>query len=146
MAHWPQLGVGAIVCHQDKVLLVKRGKPPSAGQWAIPGGKVQAGEALRVAAEREILEETGVVIRAGELAYHFEFIERDERGALRYHYVVLDYVGEYVSGEPCAGDDAAEARWVGFDELSSLALNTSTREALHRLYPQYSTGVGGKAR
>jgi 8-oxo-dGTP diphosphatase len=142
VAHWPQLGVGAIVCHQDRVLLVQRGRPPSEGLWSIPGGKVQPGESLQDAAEREILEETGIVIRVGELAYHFEFIERDDQGAIRYHYVVLDYYGEYVSGKPCAGDDASDARWVRFDEMSSLALNASTRKALRQLYPQRLAGGG----
>jgi len=133
---WPQLGVGAIICHQDKILLVQRGRPPSEGLWSIPGGKVQPGETLMAAVEREILEETSVVIRVGELAYHFEFIENDASAGLRYHYVVLDYFGEYVSGDPRAGDDAADARWVGFDELDMLALNASSRKALQQLYPQ----------
>lgn len=97
---------------------------------------MRPGESLQVAAEREILEETGVVIRAAELAYHFEYIEHDDSGALRYHYVVLDYFAEYVSGEPTPGDDAADARWVGFDEIASLALNASSRKALQQLYPQ----------
>lgn len=136
MAHWPQLGVGAIICYQDKVLLVQRGRPPGEGLWSIPGGKVQPGETLIAAVEREILEETGVVIRVGELAYHFEFIEHDVSAGLRYHYVVLDYFSEYVSGEPRAGDDAADARWVGFDEMDTLALNASSRKALRQLYPQ----------
>ena len=116
--------------------MVLRGKAPSKDQWAIPGGKVRPGESLQAAAEREILEETGVVIRAGDLAYHFEFIDRDAAGALHYHYVVLDFFAEYLQGEPCAGDDAAEARWVSFDELDSLPLNATTREALAQLYPQ----------
>jgi ADP-ribose pyrophosphatase YjhB (NUDIX family) len=133
--HWPQLGVGAIVCHQGKVLLVKRGRAPSEGLWSIPGGKVQPGEPLAQAVAREILEETGVRIDVGGLAWHFEFIDHDESGAVRYHYVVLDYYGSYLGGEPRGGDDAAEARWVGYDELASLALNASSREALQALYP-----------
>lgn len=133
--HWPQLGVGAIVCHGKKILLVKRGRPPSEGLWSIPGGKVQAGETLIEAVEREILEETGIVIRTGELAYHFEFIEHDEAGDVRYHYVVLDYYADYLSGKLCAGDDAAEARWVAYEELAELKLNASTRKALQSLYP-----------
>jgi 8-oxo-dGTP diphosphatase len=135
LPHWPQLGCGAIVCHDDRVLLVKRGRPPRAGQWAIPGGKVHAGESLRAAAEREILEETSISIRAGEMVYQLEYIERDEAGVLAFHYVVLDFSGEYLSGEPCAGDDAAAVAWVRFDELAGLSLTDSTREALHTLFP-----------
>lgn len=131
----PRLGVGAIVRHQDAVLLVKRAKPPYAGEWAIPGGKVAAGETLAEAAEREIREETGVTVRAGELAYHFEYIERDELGALRYHYVVLDYYADYLAGEPNAADDALEARWVALDALDALRLNPITLKALRHCYP-----------
>lgn len=136
MVHWPQLGVGAIVCHQEKILLVLRGRAPNKDQWAIPGGKVRPGEPLKEAVEREILEETGVAIRVAELAYQFEFIEHDEEGGLRYHYVVLDYFADYLSGEPCAGDDAAEASWVAFEELDGLRLTVSTRKALEQLFPQ----------
>lgn len=134
-AHWPQLGVGAVVEHEGRVLLVQRGCEPGKGLWSIPGGKVKAGEPLRAAAEREILEETGVVIEAGELAWHFEYLDRDDNGEVRYHYVVLDYYGRYCSGEPRAGDDADDARWVGLDELDSVVLNRSSREALAALFP-----------
>jgi 8-oxo-dGTP diphosphatase len=133
---WPQLGCGAIVCRDESVLLVRRGKPPQAGKWAIPGGKVHAGESLRTAAEREILEETGIVIRAGEMVYQLEYIEHDEAGKLAFHYVVLDFAGEYLGGEPCAGDDAAAAAWVRFNKLAVLALTDSTRDALHTLFPE----------
>ena len=70
----PVVGVGAIVVHDGAVLLVKRGKPPHKGEWAIPGGRLQWGESLQQGAEREILEETGSTIKAGELLYHFEHI------------------------------------------------------------------------
>jgi ADP-ribose pyrophosphatase len=132
--HWPQLGCGAIVRRGDAVLLVKRGRPPREGQWAIPGGKVKAGEKLQAAVEREVLEETGISIRAAEMIYQLEYIEHDESGELAFHYVVLDYAAEYITGEPCAGDDAEEAAWIRFDELDTLPLTDSTREALHTLY------------
>jgi len=136
MAHWPQLGVGAVVVHRNKVLLVQRGREPAKGQWAIPGGKVGPGESLAAATEREIFEETGLTIEAGPLAWHFEFVERDGGGEVEYHYVVLDFYGRYLSGEPVAGDDAADVRWVGFDELDALPLNSSTAQALNALYPE----------
>ncbi|MEN8170056.1 MAG: NUDIX hydrolase [Pseudomonadota bacterium] len=133
--HWPQLGCGAIVRRGDAVLLVKRGRAPKLGQWAIPGGKVDAGESMRAAVEREILEETSIVIRAGEMVYQLEYIEHDKDGALAFHYVVLDFAAEYLSGEVCAGDDAEDAAWVRLDELSTLTLTDSTREALLTLFP-----------
>ena len=119
----------------DALLLVKRGRPPREGQWAIPGGRVHAGESLRAAVEREVLEETGISIRAGEMVYQLEYIERDAAGGLAFHYVVLDYAADYLAGEPLAGDDATEAAWVCFGELNSLPLSDSTREALHTLFP-----------
>lgn len=134
--HWPQLGCGAIVRRGETILLVCRGKPPRKGEWAIPGGKVRAGESLRSAAEREVMEETGITIHAGELVYQLEYIEHDAGGGLAFHYVVLDYAAEYLGGEPNPGDDADAAAWIRFDELSRLALTTSTRDALHTLFPE----------
>jgi len=130
----PVVGVGAVVFHAGAVLLVRRGRPPYAGEWAIPGGRVRLGESLQAAAEREIAEETGVVIRAGEVpVFTFEHIERDAAGAVRFHYVVLDLPAEYLGGTPRAGDDAAEARWVAPGELGQLPVNTTTRRCLAEL-------------
>jgi len=130
----PVLAVGAVVRRADAVLLVKRGRPPSQGEWAIPGGRVQLGEPLARAAEREVREETGVVIEAGEVAYTFEHIEEHD-GRIAYHYVVLDLFGLYVSGEPRAADDASDAAWVPLAELAHWPINRTTRDCLARLYP-----------
>ena len=123
----PRPAVGAVVFKDDAVLLVQRGNSPSRGMWAIPGGSVRLGETLQAAAEREILEETGVVIRAGDPVLVFEAIEKDHRGAVEYHYVIVDLAADYVSGEPCAGDDAADARWIREDGLARLPVNPATR-------------------
>lgn len=134
--HWPQLGVGAIVVHQDKILLVRRGREPARGQWAIPGGKVASGESLVDATRREIREETGLDVEVDALAWHFEFVERDEAGEVKFHYVVLDFYARYLGGELKAGDDAAAVCWFCFDELADLALNPSTAKALRELFPE----------
>ncbi len=134
MAEWPRIGVGALVRRDDAVLLVLRGRPPCEGEWAVPGGKLHAGETLAQALERELLEECAVRVRCGKQAFHFEHIDHDEAGALRFHYVVLDFHAEWLEGEPRAGDDALEARWVRFDELDSLPVNAVTREALAQVY------------
>ena len=133
---WPQLGVGAIVVRQDRVLLVQRGREPGRGEWAIPGGKVKAGESLRAATEREILEETGIRIVAGELAWHFEYIDHDDSGALQYHYVVLDFFGRYLDGEAVAGDDASAVAWVPFTQLGGRVLHEATKKAFRALFPE----------
>ena len=128
-----KLGVGAVVIHQGQVLLVKRKTPPYAGQWAIPGGKVQFGESLKAAAEREILEETGIIIQAGEPIFSFEIIEQDQDGP-SLHYVVVDLEAHYESGEPLANDDAAEAAWFDATSIQKIDLNPITQKLLASKY------------
>ena len=126
----PCVAVGAIVFKDNKVLLVRRGKPPAENLWAIPGGRVEIGETLREAAEREILEETGITIRALEPVYTFDVIEQDTGGRTRFHYVIVDLTADYIRGEPRAGDDAAAARWISSDELAALKVSSKTRQLL----------------
>lgn len=134
----PRVAVGAVVFKNGAVLLVERGRPPSAGTWAIPGGSVRLGETLKQAAEREILEETGVRIRAGDPVFTFEAIETDADGGVRFHYVIVDLAAEHVDGEPHPASDAADARWVSPDELPRLNVNRTTVELLREHY-----GFGG---
>lgn len=126
--------MGAVVFYKDAVLLVKRNNPPNARQWAIPGGKVKFGETLQAAAERELLEETGVTIRAGEVIYQFEIIEHDAVGNVQLHFVVLDLHADYLSGEPQAADDVSKAQWIGRDECTHLEINEITRTLLKEKY------------
>jgi ADP-ribose pyrophosphatase YjhB (NUDIX family) len=63
----PIVGVGAVIIHQQRVVLIKRGAPPLQGEWSLPGGVVELGETLRAAAEREAREETGLIVRAGQV-------------------------------------------------------------------------------
>jgi ADP-ribose pyrophosphatase len=128
------VAVGAIVFHRRRVLLVRRGRPPSQGRWAIPGGRVALGECLADAAEREIKEETGLTIRAGEPVVTFEVIDRDENAAVRYHYVIVDLEATYISGDIRPGDDALQARWVSQSELAGMAVSRKTREVLKQFY------------
>jgi len=129
----PQVAVGAIVVKDGQVLLVRRGQPPSEGLWAIPGGRVELGETLQEAAEREIREETGLTIHAGDPVFTFDVILRDEAGRVRFHYVIIDLQAEYVNGVLCAGDDAREARWVAPGGLDELPINRTTLEVLKRI-------------
>ncbi len=131
---FPRVGVGAVVFRDNKVLLVKRGRPPSQGLWSIPGGRLELGETLQQAAEREILEETGVVIKATKPIYTFDIVERDSSGAIQFHYVIIDLTAEYISGEPVARDDAEDARWLCADDLLNLPVSEKTRELLHNLF------------
>ena len=126
----PCVAVGAIVFKDNKVLLVRRGKPPALDLWAIPGGSVEICETLQRAAEREILEETGITIQALEPVFTFDYIERDKLGRARFHYVIIDLTADYVRGDPRAGDDAAEARWVSSQEIAALKVSSKTRQLL----------------
>lgn len=126
----PRVAVGAVVFNNNRVLLVRRGQPPSEDLWAIPGGSVEIGETLQEAAEREILEETGITIRAGEPVYTFDVIDRDGAGKIRFHYVIVDLGADYVRGDPTAGDDAVEARWVTAREINNLHVSAPTLKLL----------------
>ncbi len=128
----PLPAVGAVVFKNDKVLLIQRGQPPAQGQWAIPGGSVKLGETLEQAAEREIFEETGVVIQAQAPVYTFDTIVKDDDDQVQFHYVIVDLMANYISGELHPGDDAVDARWVGADELAQLKVSPPTLELLQQ--------------
>lgn len=129
----PRIAVGAVVIHQNRVLLVQRGNAPAKGEWAIPGGKVELGETLRHAVEREIFEETGIKIRAGEIIYTFESIHRDQNGQVKFHYVILDYSAEYLSGNPVPQDDVWAAAWVSGQDAQTLNINPNTLSLLKKI-------------
>lgn len=130
----PRVAVGAVVFKEGKVLLVLRGKPPADRQWSIPGGCVELGETLQEAAEREIAEETGIVIKAKKPIYVFDVIQRDENGHIRFHYVIVDLAAEYISGEIKAGDDALDVSWVSVNDLKNRNVSDETRKLLEQCY------------
>ncbi len=107
----PLACTGAIVWRGDEVLLVRRGKPPGMGSWSIPGGRIEYGEMMRYAAVREVREETGCEIEIGTLC---DVVDSVVEGL---HAVLIDFNARWVSGEPVAGDDAAEARFVKLDAV-----------------------------
>ena len=126
----PVVGIGAVVIHEGRVLLVRRGVAPSRGLWAVPGGALELGETLQRGAEREILEETGVAIRAREPVYAFDFFERDGDGRIRFHFVIVDVAADYIGGEVRGADDALEARWLAPEDLEGLAVSKNTLKLL----------------
>lgn len=126
----PRVGVGALVIHEDQVLLVRRGVAPSEGLWAVPGGSLELGETLQAGAERETLEETGVEVRAKKPVYAFDYIERDDGGEVRFHYVIIDVWADYVRGEPVGRDDALEARWVEKTDIAAMPVGENTLKLL----------------
>jgi len=122
----PLVGIGAIIVDNGRVALIKRGKAPLLGEWSIPGGMLELGETLRNGAEREALEETGLVVRATELLGVFDRVVPDDDKRTRYHYVLIDFLCERVSGDLHASGDAAEARWFRREEISKLSLAEDT--------------------
>ncbi len=131
---YPQIGVGAAVFKENKVLLVRRKNPPAEGLWAIPGGRLRWGEALQQGVEREIWEETGVRVKAGKIAWVFEVMDKDANGHIRYHYVIIDLHAAYIEGEPEGRSDALEARWIGKNDLDIRKIHPRTVEFLKRVY------------
>ncbi len=120
----PVLAVGVVCWRGDEVLLIRRGQAPRLGEWSIPGGKVQRGEALHEAAVRELFEETGVEAKISGLLAIYEIIEPE------FHYILIDYGAEWLSGEPVAGDDADAARFMPLDEAMALINNADMHDAL----------------
>jgi 8-oxo-dGTP diphosphatase len=127
----PVVAIGAVVIHDNKVLLVKRGQPPSEGLWAIPGGKVKLGETLQQAAEREIKEETDINVSAGEPVHVFEVIEK-QIDRYQFHYVIVDIVCRYISGELSPHDDALDAGWFGKNDLNNDRIDKNTQRFLQK--------------
>ena len=110
----PVPAVGVVCLKGDAVLLIRRGKPPRQGAWSLPGGRIEPGERAVDAALRELREETGVEARITGL---IDVVDGLFPG---HHYVLIDYAARWISGEPVAGDDALEARFVALDEIESL--------------------------
>ena len=119
------MGVGCVVVRGGALLMVRRGREPAQGLWSLPGGRLEHGESLVEAAAREVLEETGLEVGVSDLLGVYEAV-----GDV--HYVVLDYIGEVLGAatEPRAGEDAAEARWVPLEEISTLDCTPRLAETL----------------
>ncbi|HZT67624.1 MAG TPA: NUDIX domain-containing protein [Acidimicrobiales bacterium] len=123
----PQLCVGVVVVDDDRLLLVRRGRGPAAGEWSVPGGRVERGETMAEAVVRELREETGLEAVCEELVGWVERIDDD------HHFVIFDFRAQVMDPtEPVAGDDAAEAAWVPLHEVTELRLVEGLAEFLHQ--------------
>jgi mutator protein MutT len=126
----PFIGVGAVIAERGRVVLVKRGHPPLAGEWSIPGGMLEVGETLREGVVREVREETGLTVEAADLLGVYDRLLRDDVGRVLYHYVLVDFLCRRVRGELAASGDAAEVRWFTAEEVAALALPQDTAEVI----------------
>lgn len=129
----PVPAVGVVCLKGDRVLLIRRGKPPRSGEWSLPGGRIEPGERAVDAALRELREETGVEARMGGL---IDVVDGLFPEAGR-HYVLIDYWAEWLSGEPVGGDDAAEARFFTLDEALSVVDWDETRRIIQAAVRTY---------
>jgi ADP-ribose pyrophosphatase YjhB (NUDIX family) len=125
----PMIGVGGVIVDDGQVLLVRRGHPPLAGEWSIPGGLLEVGETLEEGLRREMREETGLEVMPAGLLEVLDRILRDEQGRARYHYVLIDYLCRIAPGarqEVRAASDAADCCWFSPHELPGCNLHPDT--------------------
>lgn len=130
--------VGVVCLRGGEVLLIRRGTPPRLNQWSLPGGRLEWGETLEVAALRELKEETGV---EAELLGLLDVVDgvfpARPGGEITRHYVMIDYAARWTGGEAVAGDDAAEAKFVTLDEAMALVEWEETRRVIAETYARF---------
>ncbi len=128
----PLIGVGALILDDDRIVLARRGKEPSCGEWSIPGGLVHLGETLQEAVVREAFEETGLEVEPQDLVELLERIFPDENGRIRYHYVLADFSCKVVGGSLKAGSDASEVAWAEASRLEDFNLAPITLKVIRK--------------
>ena len=129
----PLIGVGVVLFRGDRVLLIRRARPPLLGAWSFPGGRQELGETVEEAGRRELREETGMTAAALVLAGHVDVIDRDDAGRIRFHYTILDLAGMAQGDrEPVASSDAAEACFVPVASLDGIGLDAAHRRMVAR--------------
>ena len=128
----PYVGVGGVIVHEGRVVLVKRRYEPLAGQWSIPGGAVEIGETLEACVAREMLEETGFEVEVGPVVEVLDRISHDDSSRVLYHFVLVDYLCWPIGGELRAGTDVSEAVLVDRSELAEYALTEKAMAVIER--------------
>jgi mutator protein MutT len=130
----PLVGVGGVVVAGGRALLIRRGGPPLAGQWSIPGGMLELGESIEEGVRRELQEETGIEVRVRDLIEVFERIIPGEGGRTRYHFVIVDYLCEMVRGEARAASDVTDVAWASEAELAQYGLTAIATRVIRRAF------------
>src|ERR1700676_281348 len=130
----PMVGIGGVVIVDGKAVLIRRGSEPLKGQWSIPGGALGLGGTLEEGVVREILEETGLVVRIVEFIEVFDRVYGDDKEKPRFHYVIVDYLCERVGGEMKAGGDAMDVALAGEEELERFGLTETATRILRKAF------------
>ena len=137
----PVVGVGGVIIEDGRALLIRRGSEPLLGQWSIPGGTLELGESLQAGVARELLEETGLHVRVLDLIEVFDriYVQGAEGGGgtaerPRFHYVIVDYLCERISGEARAGSDVTDVAFAREDELGNYHLTETATRVLRRAF------------
>jgi 8-oxo-dGTP diphosphatase len=137
----PVVGIGGVIIEDGRTLLIRRGSEPLRGEWSIPGGTLELGESLEEGVARELLEETGIVVRIIELIEVFDRIYSDDgkiatqfRQRPRFHYVIVDYLCERAGGEPHAGSDVTDVAFAREDELANFHLTETATRILKKAF------------
>jgi 8-oxo-dGTP diphosphatase len=136
MPRRPVPAVGVVCLKADTVLLVRRGKPPLAGAWSLPGGRLEWGETLADAAMRELREETGV---EGDLLGLVDVV--DGRFGPDTHYVLVDYAVRWRAGAPVAGDDAVEAAFHPLPDIGALGMWNETERVIRLAVERFGAAL-----
>lgn len=135
------VGVGGVVIENDRALLIRRGSEPLRGEWSIPGGTLELGESLHQGVVREMREETGLDVRVIEVIEVFDRIfppdaspAGETRTRPRFHFVIVDYLCERVSGEAQAGSDVTDVAFAKEGELASYHLTETATRVLRKAF------------
>jgi 8-oxo-dGTP diphosphatase len=123
----PIVGIGIVIVKDRQIALIKRGNEPSRGKWTIPGGLVELGESVENAVIREAKEETCLEVESPQLIDVVGNVDKDEKGKIKYHYVIIDYLVHVKSGNIKAASDAEELSFVPFDQVENYNLTASFR-------------------
>lgn len=126
--------MGALILDGDRILLVERGKEPLKGWWSLPGGVLECGETLAAGIEREVLEETGLVIEPVTVLEIFERIMPDAEGRAEYHYVLIDYICRVTGGTLGAADDVSRVEWIRRAALSQYKITAGTLPVIEKAF------------
>jgi len=132
------VAAAGVVCFRDgEVLLIRRGTPPRQGEWSLPGGRIQWGEGAAVAVLRELEEETGVSAELLGLVDVVDAVFEGSEGGVERHYVLIDYAAIWRSGEPRAGDDAAEARFWPLQRALEVVAWSETARVIQKAWREH---------